>query len=88
MFSGTGMKTGNATCSGVYTTGEVAGYTLYMASGQVVNVDKDAQELKEVDGTCINVDSVVGMTYNVTAGKVARKYCIIGWSYLKEESLN
>ncbi|MEI3420913.1 MAG: hypothetical protein V8R91_07605 [Butyricimonas faecihominis] len=23
---------------------------LYMASGQVVNVDKDAQELKEVDG--------------------------------------
>lgn len=42
---------------------------LYMASGQVVSVDKDAQELKEADGTCINVDSVAGMTYNVTAGE-------------------
>ena len=42
---------------------------LYMASGQVVSVDKDAQELTEVDGTCINVDSVAGMTYNVVAGE-------------------
>ncbi|MFR5658672.1 MAG: FecR family protein, partial [Butyricimonas faecihominis] len=42
---------------------------LYMASGQVVSVDKDAQELKEADGTCINVDSVAGMTYNVAAGE-------------------
>ena len=42
---------------------------LYMASGQVVNVDKDAKELREADGTCINVDSVAGMTYNVATGE-------------------
>ena len=42
---------------------------LYMASGQVVSVDKNAKELREVDGTCIHVDSAAGMTYNVVVGE-------------------
>ncbi len=42
---------------------------LYMASGQIVNVGKDAQELEELDGTCIDVDSVGMLAYRVDSEK-------------------
>lgn len=39
---------------------------LYMASGEVIRVERDARELREADGTRIEIDPAEGMAYHIS----------------------